>query len=394
MVAAYDSNVGVIIEAAFGSDPLATPSWTEITSFVRQFSTQRGRNRVLDDMQAGVATIVLDNTDFRFDPNDTGSPYTPDVRVFTPIRIRGVHNVVTYDLFYGFATGWPQTYPGFKDSVVVLECVDAFRLMAMFEEELTESQEASGTRIGNLLDTMGWPAGLRDLDTGNHNVAAITAEFNSVRGEISQAVLVEQGLFWIAGDGDATFRDGNTRIEDDSIQATFSDDGSDLAYSDIHVDYDDTQLWNKAVVTRTDGTAQTASDATSIGDFGERDLHLSGTAHTADGEANALAEWLVDDNKDIRTRVSVLTVKPGQDPANLWPAALGLELWEKVNVERNPTGADTLDVDCYIEGVAHTVTMVGGRKWTTTLQLSPDLGHSDWWILGTSELDTETRLGY
>ena len=394
MSASFDSDVAVWVEAAFGDDPLATPTWVDISTFVRQFSTKRGRNRVLDDMQAGVATIVLDNTDSRFDPNDTGSPHSPNVRVFTPIRIRAVHNSITYDVYRGFATGWPQTYPGFKDSVVVLNCVDGFKLMAMYEAELTESQEASGTRIGNLLDTMSWPAGWRDINTGTHTVAAITAEFGSVLDEIKGATLVEQGLFWIAGDGDATFRDGNTRIQDDTIQAVFSDDGSDLAYSGIQVDYDDTQLWNKAVVTRTGGTAQTASDATSIGDFGERDLHLSNTGHVADGEANALAEWLVDDNKDIRTRVSQLTIKPGGDPVNLWPAAFGLELWDKVNVERTPIGADTLDVDCYVEGIAHTVTMVGGRRWTTTFQLSPDLGHSDWWILGTSELGTDTRLGY
>ena len=394
MVAEYNLDTDIIIEAAFGSDPLATPSWTEISSFVREFDIERGRSRVLDDMQAGVATILLDNTDSRFDPINTGSPHSPNVRVFTPIRIRAVHNSITYDLYYGFATGWPQSYPEVKDSVVVLECVDGFRLMSMFEEELTESQEPAGTRIGNLLDTMSWPGGLRDLDTGNHNVAALTAEFGSVLGEIKRAELVEQGLFWVAGDGNATFRDGNTRIQDDSIQAIFSDDGSDLGYWDIQIDYDDEQLWNKAVVTRTDGIAQTASDATSIGDFGQRDLHLSETLHVADGEANALAEWLVDDNKDIRSRFSQLTLRPEGDPVNLWPAALGLELWEKVNVERNPTGADTLDVDCYIEGVTHTVTLVGERSWTTTFQLSPDLGHSDWWILGTGELDADTRLGY
>jgi len=395
MTAAYDSDVDVTVEAAFGYDPLATPTWTDISAYVRGFTINRGRSRLLDDMKAGKAQITLDNTDSRFDPAHTGGAYSPDVKVFTPIRIQADYNAATYDLFRGFAESWPQTYPGMKDSVVVLPCVDGFRLLAMYEAELTEIAEDAGTRIDNLLDTAGWPGGAwRDTDSGNHVVAALDAEFSSVLGEIKRAVLVEQGLFWIAGDGTATFRDGNTRLEDDSIQATFSDDGNDLAYTSIQLDHDDSQLWNKAVVTRSDGTAQTASDATSIGDHGERDLHLSETVHVADGEANALAEWLVSEFKDIRVRVPALTVKPGQDPSNLWPKALGLEFLDKVNVERTPPSGTTVDVDCYVEGVSHTVSMVGGRRWETTFQLSPDLQHTDFWILGTSELGTETRLGY
>lgn len=394
MTASFDSDVSVTVEAAFGSDPLAVPVWTDITAYVRQFSTERGRSHVLDEMQAGVATLVLSNNDSRFDPSNTTSPYTPNVRVFTPVRIRATHSAVTYDLYRGFATGWPQSYPAFKDSIVVLNCVDAFRLMAMHDVAQTESSELAGTRVGNLLDTMSWPAGWRDVDAGHITVAALGGERATVLEEIQRAVIAENGLFWIAGDGDATFRDGLTRIEDDTLQATFSDDGADLEYVEIQVDYDDAQLWNAATVTRVNGVAQTSTDSTSIGDYGRRDVSLGETIHGNDGEASTLADWIVLEHKDIRPRVSMVAVKPGGDPANLWPAALGLEILDKVNVERTPPSGTTVDVDCYIEGVAHTVTMVGQRSWVTSFQLSPDLPHADWWVLGTSELGTDTRLAY
>jgi hypothetical protein len=267
----------------------------------------------------------------------------------------------------------------------------------MLEDDLTESAEFSGTRIGNLLDTAGWPAGWRDLDTGTHMVQALSEEFDSVLGQIHRSVLVEQGLFWVAGDGDATFRDANTRIQDKtSATATFSDDGADLRYVDLVLSYDDGQLWNKSTVTRVStvgvGTSQTASDASSIGEFGERHLHLAETLHVANGEALALADWLVMEHKDVRVRVPELVVKPEDDTA-LWPEALGLELLDRVNVERQFTG-DDFDEDNHVEGVSHDVRMVGGRSWTTTFQLSPVLPFDDWWILGTSELGADTRLGY
>lgn len=394
MTAAYNSDVNVTVEAAFGYDPLATPTWTDITAYVRQFQIQRGRSHVLDQMQAGQATLVLDNRDSRFTPRNTSGAYYPNVRVFTPLRIRAVHNVVTYDLYRGFVTGWPQTYPGIKDAVSVVNCVDAFRLLAMYETEFSENVEDAGTRVGNLLDVAGWPAGWRDIDTGVHTVADLTAEFNSVLGEIQRAELVEQGAFWIAGTGDATFRDGLTRLEDTTIQATFSDDNFDIDYTDINWTLDDGQLWNHAVVTRQNGTAQESTDATSVGDYGQRDLHLSETLNYRDGEALALADWLVLLHSDIRVRVQSVTIIPENQPTNAWPVALGLEIWDKVNVERTPPSSSAIDVGAFVEGIAHDVSMVGGRRWQTTFQLSANMPYADWWVLGTSELGTDTRLAY
>lgn len=389
----WDADVDLTVEAAFGFGPLATPTWTDISPYVRQVTTERRKSRILDETQAGQATLVLKNNDSRFDPANTDGPYSPDVKVNTPIRVFAVHDTVTYHLFRGFAVAWPQKYPGVKDSVVEVPCLDAFRLMAMSETELTKPAAKSGTRIGSLLDTLGWPAGWRNLDTGTHDVAAITGEFNSILGEIRRAVLVEQGLFWVAGNGDATFRDANTRIQDRTVAATF-DDPNALSYSLPVFDYDDTQLWNQATVTRRDGIPQTSTNGSSVTAYGKRDLHLSETLHVADGEALAMAQWLTGEHSDIRLRVSELTLYPMKDPTNLWPVALGLDFWDMVNIKRTPPGGSALDVNCFVDGVSHEISKVGAKRWNTTIGLSPDLPHDDWWILGSSELGVDTRLGY
>jgi hypothetical protein len=395
-VSAFNSDVDVTVGVAFGDDVYETvPTWVDITADVREFSTRRGRSHILDQMQAGEALLTVDNSSGNYNPENTVGTHYPNVSVFNPIRIQAVYNTVTYDLFRGFAEAWtPQAQAGGKDPTVQVKCVDAFRLFAMFEADLTESSEFTGTRIGNLLDTAGWPAGWRDLDTGNHMVQALTAEFDSVLGQIHRSVLVEQGLFWIAGDGDATFRDGNTLIQDKtSVAATFSDDGNDLRYVDLELSYDDGQLWNKASVTRVDGEVQSNTLTASKTAFGQRDLHLAETLHVADGEALALSQWLTSLHGTVRVRSPELVVKPEDDPTNLWPDALGLEFLDRVNIERALTG-DDFDKDCHVEGITHDVRMVGGRSWTTSFQLSPVLPFDDFWILGTSELGVSTRLGY
>ena len=396
MTATFDSNVDVTVECAFGYDPYDTPVWTDVTQYVRQFDISRGRSRVLEKVKAGQATVVFDNNDSRFTPENTSGPYSPNVRVMTPIRIQAVHNAVTYDLFRGFVEAWPLVVAVQTDNVVPAKCIDAFRLLASFEDDWTEAADRSGNRIDAILDTVGWPAGWRDIDVGQHFVLALLAgDFNTALGEIQRAELVEQGLFWIAGNGDATFRDSYTRLDTTSISATFSDDGSDVGYADLQLNYDDVQMWNAATVTREGGEEQVATgSAASQGDYGKRNMHLSGTAHRTDGEARALADWIVAEYKDVRLRASRVVLKPQEDPSVIWPQALGLEFWDRVNVERTGPSSSTVDKDCFVEGVDHHVTMVGRRAWVTTFSLSPDIAHNDWWVVGTSELGTDTRLGY
>ena len=395
MTAAYNSDVTVTVRFAYGQDVYdTTPTWTDETSDVLGFTVRRGKNRRLDQVQPGQATIRLLNTSGDYSPWNTAGANSPNVNVLTKVNIRATHNMVDYDLFTGYAVAWLNTwdhsghYP-----IVEVQAVDGFTLLAMFEAELTEATEMSGARVGNLLDTAGWPAAWRDLDAGTHNVAALSAEFDNILGELYRVALVEDGLFWIAGNGDATFRDGVTR-HNATVAATLSDDGAGVDYRHVRVDYDTTQLWNSATVTRADGEPQTATDATSVAAYGRRDLHLSETLNVADGEAQAFADWLVAEFKDVRSRVPEVTLTPEKNPTVLWPEALGRELLDKVNAEVTTIAGDDFDEDCYIEGVAHNVNMVGTRFWETGFQLSPDLPFTDWWVLGVSELGVDTRLAY
>lgn len=120
-----------VIEIAFDDGPyVVSPTWTDVTSYVREFSTSRG---VPDDwtFQAdGSATVTLSNRDRRFDPFNTSGPYYGKLLPRRQIRIRATSGGTTYDVFRGFIAGWPPewTDAGY-DSTVTLSCFDALQLL-------------------------------------------------------------------------------------------------------------------------------------------------------------------------------------------------------------------------------------------------------------------------
>lgn len=121
----------VAVEVAFGSNPGDTGQlWTDISDYLLEISTRRGRSTELDRCPAGTAQIILANEDRRFDPTHTGSPYSPNVVPMRRARIRGTYAGVTYDIFNGYADGWQQSYQHPSVAACELSLIDAFEVLA------------------------------------------------------------------------------------------------------------------------------------------------------------------------------------------------------------------------------------------------------------------------
>ncbi|MBA2951583.1 carbohydrate binding domain-containing protein, partial [Streptomyces himalayensis] len=105
----------IIAEVAFGyTITSASPVWTDITQYVDLAAgvrISRGASDESSEAQTGTAGLTLDNSDGRFTPARTASPYYPNVRKNVPIRIRTVsadRNLVTNPSF-GSLTDWTKT---------------------------------------------------------------------------------------------------------------------------------------------------------------------------------------------------------------------------------------------------------------------------------------------
>ena len=120
-----------IVEIAFSDSPyVVSPTWTDVTSYVRGMEIDRGVNDDWDLVASGSASVTLSNLDRRFDPFNTTGPYYGNLLPRRQIRIRATHGVTTYDVFRGFVDGWPPTWTdaGY-DSTVTLSCFDALDLL-------------------------------------------------------------------------------------------------------------------------------------------------------------------------------------------------------------------------------------------------------------------------
>ena len=125
-------NKNAKISIAFDDGPyVASPTWTDVTSYVRNFSTHRGRSSDFDQFDTGTAQVTLDSRDRRFDPFYTSGPYYGKLLPRRQIKIEGMSNSTTYAVFRGFIAGWPVTWSeAGKDSTVTIQCFDALGLMA------------------------------------------------------------------------------------------------------------------------------------------------------------------------------------------------------------------------------------------------------------------------
>jgi hypothetical protein len=85
---------------------VAVPTWTDATSKLRSFSTGRGRQSELSDVDTGQATITLDNRDRGLDPTSNTA-----LRPMNQWWIREQFSGETQDIFYGYATRYDLDYP-------------------------------------------------------------------------------------------------------------------------------------------------------------------------------------------------------------------------------------------------------------------------------------------
>ena len=119
------------IEIAFDDGPyVASPTWTDITSYVRELTTDRGRDDDWGDF-SGSASVVLDNRSRLFDPFYTSGTYYGKLLPRRQIRITATYGGTSYPVFRGFIAGWPPAWTdGGYDSTVTLSCFDALGLLA------------------------------------------------------------------------------------------------------------------------------------------------------------------------------------------------------------------------------------------------------------------------
>lgn len=184
----------LVVEVAFASDSLdTTPTWVDITSYVRAGSIRSGRTNELDEFQTGSCALTLDNRDRRFDPLYAAGPYYGNLKARRQCRIRATYSAVTYDLFYGFVSGWTLAPDISGDSICQIEGYDGLSYLSGVDLPV----DFYTWTVENLADqpVAWWPLGATDSNCtdkmGDYNWT-YTAATPTVGSAPSQ---------WMAGSG-------------------------------------------------------------------------------------------------------------------------------------------------------------------------------------------------
>lgn len=178
--------VSVRVQAAFGTSvasiggsALLIPDWFDITDDAEVLTFNRGRQHELDRVDAGTATLTLDNWHGNYNALNTASLYYPDIKPMVSIRIRAVHEGTIYPLWQGFVERWPYSFPGNIEAKVHVQCADLFKLLQLapvvnqsFSDAVLDLTPAAYWRFTDAATTDSGPAGdhtltLTGTPTGN-----------------------------------------------------------------------------------------------------------------------------------------------------------------------------------------------------------------------------------
>jgi len=384
----------IICEIAFTTDPGAFPAWANVSAYVRGFTINRGHQHELDRMEAGTATVKLDNRDRRFDPLFAAGPYYPNVLPVRRLRLTATWGLGIYRQFSGFIESWPQEWPQMLDAEVEVEVTDGFKMLALASISPNIIEGLSGSHITAALDAAGWPAANRIIGVGKSTMQAVVLDEESALTYCLEIARGENGWFYMDPNGSAVFRDRHYRILNKNVSAgIFGDAAGELPYADLYPSYDESEIWNRVVATRIGGADQTWEDAASEVRYFTRARLESSLRLSTDPQALSLAQALVGQYKEPALRVRSITLHPQGDDL-LWPHVLGRVLGDRITVRRRPPGGGAMiEEDVHIEAISH---VVGPKWWETKWMLSP-ADNQAYWVLDDpvlSVLDSTTRLAF
>lgn len=419
MSVAFDSNVDITVEIAFDSEPFDdTQNFTDVSEFVRSFSTRRGRSNELSEFVAGGCEINLSNADNRFNPSQTTHYYDTSnsitkIQPLKRVRISAIYDSSTYRIFEGFLSSIPVIFTaGGADSIVKFTASDAFKIFQSsrldgvgwrlgtsgFSElgvstrlSYVDEQEISSKRITRILNAIGFPTNRRNISTGTKNVISQNIGTNILTA-IRECELAENGQFFINKEGQATFRNREYRLSNTKsvdVQGTFSNTGTDLPYTNVSTSFDDNEIINIYEWKRTGGTTQYVSDSDSVIRYRPKESNKT-TINITDADVLSIIQQKVASTSLPIVRIDNLTINP-KDDINLWTQVLNREFGDRIKVKIQAPDNSIFQDELWIESITHTVN-ASSQTWSYSATLSP--AGSSAWILGQAKLGEGTRFAY
>jgi hypothetical protein len=358
-------NPFILDQSKLGSlDVLAdtTSLIVDISNQVDSITTSRGRQINTEQFNTGTASVRILDQNGDFNPQNPSSPYFTYLNPMRKIAITATYLGVTYPIFAGYITNYNTTTPKYTGDLVytTLTAVDGFRLFQnaqFFGVVGATVGETTGSRITKILDTIGFPASMRDIDTGLTTVQADPATQRTALAAMQTVATTEYGAIYMDGSGDVVFQD--RQLTTTSVAGTpvvFKDDGTAIGYNDVKWVLDDSQVYNKATVTRQGGSVQTVTNQDSIDKYFTHSYNQSGLLMQTDAEALQYAQAFIASRQETSIRVDELTLDLQQDDYTAGTiAGLDLDFFDPITITTTQPNSTSLTKTVQVFNIAHQI---------------------------------------
>ena len=342
-----------------------TTEFADITQYVETVNIRRGRQRTTDQTtQAGTCSFTM--TEYALDQNlnplnDLSIYYdsAQDMPGLAPLRIVRVSRDGQY-LFVGRVTNYDYRYTlGALDEVTVV-CADDFYLLSRTAlATFTPSAETSAARLSTVL------ARPEVAYTGTTSITAspvttlgnyLVADNTQVAAYINRINQAEQGRIFLSRSGVLTMQPRITSaFSSPSLELS---DAGDVPYNALTIEFDASNVVNRASILRETGIAQVATDATSIAQYFTQSVEPTDSLLSSDPQAATLASYLLVAQPSPRyTSVGIWfgsLTSPQRDSAAV------IELGDLIEITKTETFG-TVTQELYVEGIDHTISFEGGH---------------------------------
>lgn len=345
------------------SRPLDPPVWVDLTERLKGWTRFVGKGSELVDIDAGYGAITVGNEGGLFDPDNASSDLAGFLTARRRMQIVGTFDGVDYVQLDQFANFFPMDDDPTREArEVTIPTTDAFGLLA--NRAITPTRpftlndpdlgrlnmgnrltgqphympSLTGLRMRQILELIGWPEDLIDIDDG---VTPVVEDYptGKVLATLQQLARSEMGTLYAgAGGSTITFRERRRDPATRVIRATFADDDSGLPYEDISIDTGSPSIIKNRIVRSTADGSKTFSaiDVDSQALYGDLDDTQTDLLTARYGEIVGQCKYVLRRYKDGVPRVTGLTVAGIEQPNVMFPVLLGADLGWRFNVGRTP----------------------------------------------------------
>jgi hypothetical protein len=346
-------------DAVFGvldTSTLGGLAFADLTYLVEAVNITRGRNRELDQFNAGTATVSFNNASRILDPLNDASPYYPFVLPRSPIAI--LANGVP--IYTGLVVDWNLDYDLANQDTMFARCADVFTVLAnQSMEAFTPSAQLSGARVSAVLNRPEINySGARAIGTGSSNLGAYAvADNTNVLNYLQLITKSEQGYLFISADGTLTFK-GRSEVLNPVADAEFKADGTGIGYQTLRNEFGDELLYNDIVTESPGGGPFNATDSASQALYQSQQYTATDLLNSSASEVEQLGQYLLGKYRNPVLRFTGLTTQMTALSAAHQAAVLALDLTDiatvqKTFVQGNPSSATQTLI---VSGVTHSIT--------------------------------------